>query len=657
MKNPLGLLPKHLLQMVWVFFHFIAILSLFRLGFFLYFYAEMGQLPLDQILRSFLIGFRFDARLTALIMLPYLLLTAVPLFRSIKFWKGYWVMCFSCILILYSADLAFYAYLNTRLDATIIGLAKNTAISLNMLWESYPLIWGSVFLVSLIYIFRKSIYKLYYTVPDQKLSARRTVIFQLLSIFIILSIAYGKFSRYPFRWSDAFYSTNQSANQLAINPVLYFLNTYTRVDESFNLEKVREFYPVMAEFLGVNNSDKEALNFSRQFSPNKENNLQPNIVIIILETFPAFKCGLLGNPVKATPHFDTIARESIFFSQFYVPKMSTAATIFSTLTGLPDMAIINKSSTRDPFAIEQDMFINQLEDYAKHFFIGGSANWGDLNGFLKNNIEDIVIHEEGSYTMPETNAWGISDYHLLQEMHETLSMVEPPFTAIALTAGHHRPYTIPQDIHGFDYESYLPEFQNYGFGEDDYYAFTFMDFAVGEYIKAAKTADYFENTLFVIYGDHGSHGSHLNLTHGDLSLHPYHVPLAMYGPGLGIQPKRHSSIMSEIDLFPTLLSLLNISHHNASLGRDILDQEMSISTAFMFSASSQNYALLTSSKYIINSSTNQFQLFDPLDISAEPVQILPDYQTPYLLSLAEGYYETARYLRYLNSRVNLHHRN
>ena len=91
------------------------------------------------------------------------------------------------------------------------------------------------------------------------------------------------------------------------------------------------------------------------------------------------------------------------------------------------------------------------------------------------------------------------------------------------------------------------------------------DFAVGEFINSAKTADYFNNSVFVIYGDHGSHASHLNLTHGDLSLHPYHVPLAIYGPGLDIQPTRHENIMSEIDVFPTLFSLLNIPYQNKLL--------------------------------------------------------------------------------------------
>ena len=89
------------------------------------------------------------------------------------------------------------------------------------------------------------------------------------------------------------------------------------------------------------------------------------------------------------------------------------------------------------------------------------------------------------------------------------------------------------------------------------------------------------------------------------------------------------------------------------MGRNILSADGSIPAAFLFSPSSQNYALLTSSHYIINSSENQFHFFDPLDQSIEPIQLLPDPSYPFLCNLAEGYYETARYLRYINSKAKL----
>ena len=105
----------------------------------------------------------------------------------------------------------------------------------------------------------------------KRASNRNSSLIHFLIILLFLGIGYGKLSRYPFRWSDAFYSTNHTANQLAINPVLYFLNTWTRVSETYDIEKVKEFYPVMSDFLNVENPNIDNLNYSRKFNPKTKN--------------------------------------------------------------------------------------------------------------------------------------------------------------------------------------------------------------------------------------------------------------------------------------------------------------------------------------------------------------------------------------------------
>ena len=96
------------------------------------------------------------------------------------------------------------------------------------------------------------------------------------------------------------------------------------------------------------------------------------------------------------------------------------------------MATINKTSTNDPFSFKQHLLVDDLTKYTKHFFIGGSANWGDLNGFFRSNVEGIEIHEEGSYSVSEINAWGISDYDLMMEANNILKEEREPFFSIIL---------------------------------------------------------------------------------------------------------------------------------------------------------------------------------------------------------------------------------
>ena len=650
-------LPDRIRISIVMFGLYIIILTLFRIVFFLFFFEEMRKLPPEFLFKSIFIGLRFDARLAIMIVLPFLLLSMLPLFNRKSFqkaWKSYWFTTLAIVLCIYIADIGYYSYLNTRLDASILGLAKNFFISVNMIWETYPVI-PFIFLIAIFLWFLLIVIDKVHTIitsPQNMMSNRNSAIIHFLIILLFLGIGYGKWSRYPFRWSDAFYSTNHSANQLAINPVLYFLNTWTRVSETYDIKKVKQFYPIMSDFLNVDNPNINNLNFSRSFKQKISSRKQPNIIIILLETFPAFKCGILGNPLNPTPNFDKLARESILFTRFFVPKLSTAASIFCTVTGLPDMAVVNKSSTRDPFAINQDIFLNQLKGYKKHFFMGGSANWGDINGFLNNNVDDIIIHEEDSYDIPETNAWGISDYHLLQETHAVLSKETQPFISLVLTAGHHRPYTIPDNIPGFEKSGFTPEHKNYSFGENEFYSFKFMDFSLGQFMKNAREADYFDNTLFVVFGDHGSFGYHLNKSHGDLTIHEYHVPLIFYGPGLNISPSVYKKVASEIDIFPTIFSLLNIPYENNSIGRNIFSANNE-PLAFLFSAATQRYALLSDSHLIIHSSyPESYKIFNPWDLSTTPKELAINKKTELLVNISEGIFETARYLRYIKNNKN-----
>ena len=118
-------------------------LTLFRLIFATVFYNNTVNLTYEFIFKSILLGFRFDLRLSVLMILPYLLLSWIPIINTQireNIWKLYWLLIGSITIICYSIDLGYYAYVDTRLDASIIGLIKNFSISMKMVWESYPII-------------------------------------------------------------------------------------------------------------------------------------------------------------------------------------------------------------------------------------------------------------------------------------------------------------------------------------------------------------------------------------------------------------------------------------------------------------------------------------------------------------------------------------
>ncbi|MCF7796639.1 MAG: sulfatase-like hydrolase/transferase [Lentisphaeria bacterium] len=636
----------------------IAGLTLFRLLFLAIFIPQFLPVPLDVTAKALFIGLRLDLRLVVLVVLPFFLFSAIPGLgisasrpKQMTFWRWYFLILWTVIFFLYVLDFGFYDYLMIRMDASLLAFASSPVTTLKMVWQSYPAVAGVLLLVGGAYGFWRMSHRIMSTVSDAQPGWPARIVLGVAVFMLLGGIGYGKWSRYPLRWSDAFFSTYQPANQLALNPVLYFFNTFTRIEESYDQDRVKAYYPLVADWLGIPDSLKMPLNYTRAVKPAHPRKHAPNVVMIFLETFPTFKVGAYGNPMNASPAFDRLSEEGMHFTNFYVPKLSTAASIFSAMSGIPDVAVIDRSSTRDPYAIRQNLILNDLAGYRKHFFIGGSANWGDVGGFFRNNVTGIDIHEEGDFSEAETNAWGISDYHLLEASNRVLQDETEPFFAIILTAGHHRPYTIPEKIPGFTPVEFTEEYRQNGFnGEEELNAFRFMDFSLGHFMKLAREEAYFENTLFVFFGDHGIGHILKPVPYGDLSLHFFHVPLLLYGPGLDIAPETIDRVMSEIDIMPTLLGILGQPYTNTTLGRDVFGAVQQASPgAFMFSANTTDFAWLQPPFYVLCQEGVENRLYLPW--SDEPVK---DQQHRYpeafqqLQQRAHGIMATAQYLRYNN---------
>ena len=217
--------------------------------------------------------------------------------------------------------------------------------------------------------------------------------------------------------------------------MLYAFDTWKYREKGFDEEAVRKAYPLVSKYLGVDRPDAEKLSFERYRKPVLRFDRRPNIVIIFMESFAAFKVGCMGNKMNGTPHFDAIARQSQLYRNFYCPEGPTARAIFSVITGIPDVTSTG-SSSRNPLVVNQHTIASEFKGYDKMYLCGGSASWGNIRGLLKYNIPGITVYEEGSYDSPRMDVWGISDYHLFQEAHQVFRRQDDkPFLAFIQTAG------------------------------------------------------------------------------------------------------------------------------------------------------------------------------------------------------------------------------
>ena len=93
------------------------------------------------------------------------------------------------------------------------------------------------------------------------------------------------------------------------------------------------------------------------------------------------------------------------------------------------------------------------------------------------------------------------------------------------------------------------------------------DYALGEFLKLARSSTYYDNTIFLVVSDHNSRVKGANL----IPVERFHVPGVILGGG--IEPRRVPGIVSQIDLLPTLLSLMGIDSRHPAIGYDLTQAE------------------------------------------------------------------------------------
>lgn len=640
---------------------FLVLFSASRLVFWVLFDNPNDPLGLADLLRSLYIGLKFDLRLTLLILSPLLFVGWIKWFSPFtevwprRIWTAYVLLALFAAAVFSITDFGHYAYLSVRLDSTALRFLSNPLISAQMVWQSYPvLIWlaGLVVVFSLAFLGLRRLIRHFAGAPYRPLRLWQRLALALVTLLLFAGGVYGKVSWYPLRWSDAFFTSHPFAGTLAFNPVLYFYETYKVGGLEYDPMAVRQYYPLMAEFLGIDHPDAENLSFARQVEPVLRPDKAYNVMVVILESFATYKTGLSGNPLGPSPHFDRLAQESLYFKNFFTPTGGTARSVFTAITGLPDVQL-HSTSSRNPMVVNQHVIMDAFKGHEKFFFLGGSASWGNIRGMLMSNIEGLRLYEEGSYSAPRNDVWGISDLDLFREAHQALKQEDKPFFAILLTSGNHRPYTIPEDNDGFE-PRHVPDgdLNRHGFRSlAQYNAFRFMDHCIGRLMAMARQADYYEDTIFVFFGDHGlsgDAGAHTWDSETQLGLGLHRVPLLIYAPGLFPEGRVLESVASEMDVMTTLASITGHGHVNTTLGRDLFNPA--------FDHNRHAFIMHHAAQAVIGVINDEFLFRETLDgsrqflhrVYAEDslpnlIEQYPEVAT-HMQNLTRGMYESTRYI-------------
>jgi phosphoglycerol transferase MdoB-like AlkP superfamily enzyme len=636
---------------------FLLIMSLLRLALYISFSAQ-GHSFLS-LLPSFLLGFRYDLRYAGILSAVLLITGSFAFLDPFRREAGRrWLFFIGglaglLVVFFYCVDFAHYAYLSQRLNASVLNYLTDAGISAGVVWQTYPVLRILLILVAGTWLVRwlvKVIFQ-YISRQESRPISQRARIGWFIVLFVLLGGGiFGRMGQFPLRWSDAFTLGGDYQANLSLNPFQSFFSSLKFRHSTYDEAKVKAAYPVLAPYFGWDSGYDRV----RAGEPGPK----PNVVIVICESFSAYKSSMWGNPLNTTPFFDSLCGKGIFFDRCFTPSYGTARGVWAVVTGIPDVAPATTTSSRNPSAVDQHTIINDFEGYDKLYFLGGSTSWANIRGLLTNNIEGLHLYEQGNYSAPKVDVWGISDKNLFLEANKVLRQQQQPFFTIIQTADNHRPYTIPEEDRAAFHSLTVSKdsLEKYGFASnEEMNAFRYTDFGYRTLIEAASREKYFKNTIFLFIGDHGIPGDAGALfprAWTDDRLTAEHVPLLIYAPGMTVAERKHI-VCSQVDVLPTLAGLCRIPYTNTTLGRDLLDSARMAGKgmAFIYDPDQAYYGVVSEGYFYRRGfKTGKEDLVSVVNNDPPSSALTSGPLEAQLRRLSEGMYETARYMLLKNKK-------
>lgn len=280
-----------------------------------------------------------------------------------------------------------------------------------------------------------------------------------------------------------------------------------------------------------------------------------NLILVLAESMGAKNVGRLGGR-PLTPNLERLAEQSIWFEQLYATGTRTSRGLEAALAGFPPTPA--QSVVRLPGA-QKDFYTmaTALREAGFHneFVYGGDSNFDNRRRFaLSNGFHEVI--DRADYEEPIFSGFlGVCDEDLLQRVHERASLLHRdgrPFFLLALTLSNHPPFDFPDGRIEIDGEKHTAENTT-----------RYADYAIGQFVQKARASEYWADTLVVVMADHEGH----QVSDLLVPVTGFHIPGLILGADT--HPLQIRSTASQIDIAPTLLSMLGVSGRFPFIGRDL----------------------------------------------------------------------------------------
>ncbi|GIO27517.1 LTA synthase family protein [Ornithinibacillus bavariensis] len=307
-----------------------------------------------------------------------------------------------------------------------------------------------------------------------------------------------------------------------------------------------------------------------------------NVIFISAESLQTFVINNTVNGQEITPFLNSLVadKDTYYFENFYhqTEQGKTSDSEFlveNSLYPLPRGAVFYTHGQNNYHAFPE--IIKENGYYSAVFHANNDSFYNRDQMYPSLGFD--YFYDQEAYEVTDDNkiGWGLKDKPFFEQSMKYLQSLDQPFYAKFITLTNHFPFELDDQDKSIDrYDSNSNTLNNY------FPTVRYMDESIEQFFQQLKEAGLYENSIIVIMGDHygisSNHNKAMSMYLDKEQITPYdhvqlqRVPLFIHIPGHG-KGEVQSTIAGQIDVKPTLLSLLGIKENDIYFGNDLFNED------------------------------------------------------------------------------------
>lgn len=575
----------------------VALLGVFRVFMILWFHKNMrAETGLHDILLTFTHGFRFDSKISALVLIiPFLANCALgPLgkFSAISWIRKTLMLIFVPFIILSMvATVPYFSEYDSQFNFFMFEILYDDQIAvLKTVVQEYGFVQNLFLTILLSYLALKILFHIHEWNYKKGLRILADVRPLTVRILVVLLMFVGMFGAIRGSFKDrpamrkwAEITSDEFLNKMVMNPPIN-LDYAFRDFKSINSMKVgldlylgdTEIKDAAEAYFGKQDDQTGPFFLSDYLSRKVENgtiSAPAHIFLIILESYDMWPLLPEYRSLGIAEGLKELGRKGVLFSRFLPAGKSTMSSLSTILTGVPYMGknISRIAAESGPYSTSIPKIFEPF-GYTTRLFYGGFSSWQNIGNMFRGQGFDEIYSSPHMEKHERDGVWGVQDGALFDFIRTKIPVQSKTFNII-LTTTNHPPFNVDVKKEGFSLENIPADILDSFDGSMDLNQLGhiwYMDRELKEFVDSVESV--VPNSLFIITGDHYGR-RFINSKPSEYIKST--VPLVIYGPGyMEARSGWNQTPGSHTDIVPTILELAAPEGYQySSFGRSLFSND------------------------------------------------------------------------------------